>query len=268
MMHKVIFLVVVFVAAFGFAQELSTSIIKAGASSLGVHSPVGTPDSHIHDKRQSSGSGTISDVTPHPYYSSSVGVLGCKINTNRVAYWKEPVDCDNICVKLTNVTAGRSVTLLRIDQSGGAHDISYDAWNYLFTGKPAAPGTAATGGAEGELKYEYLPADNCKSLITDGSGKLPLSAANSMNYLTSCTNGRDTWVGRNHQLWNINDPLCHRGYDEKCTLAQGANQATCGHGLGTGGDLPNPTDHVVMNIEYGTGKEVPVPKVAGEESSF
>jgi hypothetical protein len=61
-------------------------------------------------------------TTPHDKYSSSVGVLGCKINTNRVAYWPGSVDCNNICVKLSY--NGRSVNLLRIDQSGGAYDVS------------------------------------------------------------------------------------------------------------------------------------------------
>ncbi|KAJ4384351.1 hypothetical protein N0V85_008390 [Neurospora sp. IMI 360204] len=213
MFHKAILLFVAFLAAFGFAQELSTSIIKASPSSLDPQSPISTPSAHVNvDKRQASGSGSLYDVTPHPFFSSSIGVLGCKINTNRVAYWKEEVDCDNICVKLTNTTNGRTITLLRIDHSGGAHDISYDA-------------------RMGKIDYEYIPADNCKSLITDGSGKLPLQGANSMNFLSSCLS-RNTWVGKNYQLWNINDSLCHKGYDEKCTLAPGANQATCPHAGG------------------------------------
>lgn len=259
MFHKAIFLSVAFLAAFGFAQELSTSIIKASPSSLDPHSPISTPSAHVNvDKRQASGTGSLYDVTPHPFFSSSIGVLGCKINTNRVAYWKEEVDCDNICVKLTNTTNGRTVTLLRIDHSGGAHDISYDAWNYLATGNPAAPGTAIAGGAMGKLDYQYIPADNSKSLIMDGSGKLPLQGANSMNFLSSCLS-RNTWVGKNYQLWNINDSLCHKGYDEKCTLAPGANQATCPHALGSGVnvEITNPTDHKVMNIEYPTEKPIP-----------
>ncbi|KAH7110030.1 hypothetical protein B0J13DRAFT_462591, partial [Dactylonectria estremocensis] len=49
---------------------------------------------------------------PHEQYSSSVGVLGCKINTNRVAYWPRPVSCDDICVQITY--EDREVYLLRI----------------------------------------------------------------------------------------------------------------------------------------------------------
>lgn len=160
MMHKTIFPFVAFLAALVSAQEFTTSIVKASPAFVDILSAVNTASAHVNEKRQAAGSGTISDVTPHVYFSSSVGVLGCKINTNRVAYWREEVDCDNICVKLTNTIASRSVTLLRIDHSGGAHNISYDVWNYLATGNPAAPGTTITGDAMGDLHYEYLPADN------------------------------------------------------------------------------------------------------------
>ena len=68
-------------------------------------------------------------ITPHDSYSSSIGVLGCKIDTDRVAYWPMMPDCQNICVKVTN--GPHSVNLLRIDQSGGAYDISYDAYSVL-----------------------------------------------------------------------------------------------------------------------------------------
>ena len=54
-------------------------------------------------------------ATPHDSYSSSIGVLGCKVNTNRVAYWPGSVDCNNICVSLSY--EDRSVNLLRVDQS-------------------------------------------------------------------------------------------------------------------------------------------------------
>ena len=37
-------------------------------------------------------------VTPHDSYSSSVGVLGCKINTNRVAYVRRSIPMTCRCV--------------------------------------------------------------------------------------------------------------------------------------------------------------------------
>jgi len=188
-------------------------------------------------------------ATPHDSYSSSIGVLGCKINTNRVAYWPMAVDCTNICVKVTY--ASRSVYLLRIDQSGGAYDMSYDAWNYLQTGKSASTDPIAGGGVS--MTYEDASPSNCKNLIqTDG---LPLSAANSMDFLFSCLEQPDSWVGQNHILYNIDDSVCSLGYDEKCSLdwQAGANQPTCPHQLGLQTPL---SSSPVYNIRYPTGQKV------------
>lgn len=188
-------------------------------------------------------------ATPHDSYSSSVGVLGCKINTNRVAYWPMSVDCNNICVKLSY--GDRSVHLLRVDQSGGAYDVSYDAWNYLQTGKSASREPIAGGGVA--MTYEDADASSCGDLIhADG---LPLSAANSMNFLASCLGEADSWVGKNHVLFNIADPVCSLGYDEKCKLdwGSGQNQATCDHTLGSQAEL---TSDPVYNIRYPTGEKV------------
>lgn len=196
-----------------------------------------------------SADGTGVWVTPHDSYSSSVGVLGCKINTNRVAYWPFAVDCSNICVKLSY--DDRSVHLLRIDQSGGAYDVSYDAWNYLQTGKSATKDPIAGGAVA--MTYENASMSDCKDLIhTDG---LPLSAANSMNYLASCLEESDSWVGENYVLFNIDDSVCSMGYDEKCTLdwAAGQNQATCDHTLGLQTEL---TTDPVYNIRYPSGDKV------------
>ncbi|KAF9869874.1 hypothetical protein CkaCkLH20_12673 [Colletotrichum karsti] len=194
--------------------------------------------------RDNGNSGSAS-MTPHDLYSSSIGVLGCKIDTNRVAYWPNAVDCDNICLKVSH--AGRSVKLLRIDQSGGAYDISYDAYNYLVTGKGAAE--APTQGGPVGMEWESLPASECSHLMKDG--KLPLSAANSMNYLASCL-GTDSFVGKNHALYNIQNSACTWGVDEQCNLDLAvSNQAACPSGLGITTALKN---QPVKNIAYGTGK--------------
>ncbi|KAK4466070.1 hypothetical protein QBC42DRAFT_259935 [Cladorrhinum samala] len=187
-------------------------------------------------------------VTPHESYSSSVGVLGCKVDTNRIAYWPGSVDCNNICIKLTH--EGRSVKLLRIDQSEGAYDVSYDAWNYLYSGYPATE--KPTAGGATAMEYEELEASACSELIHTKGNKLPLSAANSMNFLASCL-ATDTWVGKNHILYNILDPICSWGHDETCTLDwPTANQAACPHQLGTPSAL---TSAPVYNIQYTTGKK-------------
>lgn len=188
-------------------------------------------------------------ATPHASYSSSIGVLGCKINTNRVAYWPIPVTCNDLCVKVT--LGDRSLHLLRIDQSGGAYDMSYDAWNWLQTGKSATKDPIAGGGVA--MTYENASASACSDLIhTDG---LPLSAANSMNFLFSCLADQSSWVAQNYVLFNIQDSVCSLGYDEKCSLdwESGANQPTCPHTLGL---APALTSAPVYNIEYPSGQEV------------
>ncbi|PNY29750.1 Uncharacterized protein TCAP_00337 [Tolypocladium capitatum] len=194
-------------------------------------------------------SGTVG-ATPHDSYSSSVGVLGCKINTNRVAYWPNAVHCDNVCVSLSY--GGRKVYLLRIDQSGGAHDVSYDAWNYLYTGYSATD--RPTAGGSVNMQFENVDASNCADLIHTKGGRLPLSAANSMNFLSSCLAQPDSWVAKHYTLYNILDPVCTLGYDESCKLDwPDANQANCTHVLGMPTLLRGAP---VYNIRYPTGQKV------------
>ena len=188
------------------------------------------------------------DVTPQESYSSSAGVLGCKINTNRVAYWPSAVSCDDLCVRVSY--AGRNVSLLRIDTSASAYDISYDAWNYLFTGYSAAQ-EPATGGAI-SATYENVTMDDCLDLLD--SGRLPLSAANGMRYLGSCLGASNSWLANNYVLYNILNQPCTYGVDEVCTLNwPESNQPVCSSGLGNNSPLYADPVH---NIEYGTGKEI------------
>ncbi|KAF2193156.1 hypothetical protein K469DRAFT_715201 [Zopfia rhizophila CBS 207.26] len=187
-------------------------------------------------------------ITPHQQFSSSVGVLGCKINTNRVAYWPMQPGCDSVCVKVT--ANGRSVNLLHIDTSGGAFDVSYDAWNYLSTGKNATAAPTTGGGIP--ANWEKAPMSACADLITAPGGKLPLMAAHSMNYYTSCRKG--TWVRDNAALWNIQNSACTLGLNEQCKLDLAvSNQPACPHQLGTQTRLHG---QPVYDIVYGTGKEV------------
>ncbi|OHW97243.1 hypothetical protein CSPAE12_04089 [Colletotrichum incanum] len=166
-------------------------------------------------------------ITPHIQYSSSIGALGCKLNTNRVAYWPTTVDCYNICVKVSH--GGRSLYLLKIDQSQSAYDISYDAWNYLVTGMSASQDPTTGGGIW--MDHEFVEAQRCASFLWDGT--LPLSAANSMNYLASCITQPDSWVAQNHQLYNIVDPRCEWGYDEMCSVnLTDSNVPVCPHTTG------------------------------------
>lgn len=172
------------------------------------------------------------------------------------------VNCNNICVSLSY--SGRQVYLLRIDQSGGAHDVSYDAWNYLITGKSATSDPTAGGAVA--METEDVDASKCADLIHTSDSKLPLSAANSMNFLNSClvlqAAGNASWVAANYVLYNILDPICTYGYNEVCTLTNwpDQNQPTCANTLGDPVPL---TGQPVYNIEYPTGIKV----LAGSSAS-
>lgn len=146
---------------------------------------------------------------------------------------------------------GREVYLLHIDKSAGSCDISYDAWNYLGFGKNATEDPR--GGGEILMQYEFVEPKNCLHLIDTPHHKLPLSAANSMNFLTECLGQPSSWVAQNHHLYNIINTACDTGFDELCFLAPGANQPTCPNPLGMGHPLPG---LAVKNIEYLTGKLV------------
>ncbi|KAM7198713.1 hypothetical protein V8F20_006028 [Naviculisporaceae sp. PSN 640] len=195
-------------------------------------------------------------VTPHESYSSSIGVLGCKVNTNRIAYWPNSISCTNLCVELSY--EGRTVHLLRIDQSEGAHDVSYDAWNYLLTGYSATEKPVA-GGATA-MTYRDVDVSMCADIIHTAEGKLPLSASNSMNFVASCLADKESWVGKgNYELYNILDPICSWGNDEVCSLdwEGGKNQADCPTPLGTPSVLGDTKEETtVWNIQYPTGKKV------------
>lgn len=196
--------------------------------------------------------GQTASITPHDMYSSSIGVMGCHINTNRVAYWPGSVSCNDICVKISY--GGRSLNVLKIDTSGGAHDISYDAWNYLAFGKGAHEEPHQGGGIN--MDWEYRPASECADLLHNG--KIPLSAANSMNYVATCVqNEPNSYAAQNYELYNMLDPVCKYGYDETCTLdLNQSNQATCPHQMGSN---HTPTGQKVVNIQYGTGAYVDAP---------
>ncbi len=188
-------------------------------------------------------------AVPHDMYSSSVDVLGCKINPNRIASWPMPVDCNNICVRLSY--NGRSLELLCLDQSTGSYDISYDAYNYLVTGQSATVNPIYGGIVN--MEVEQVPPEECLECLR--VGRLPLSAPNSMNFVPACLGQPDSWVARNYLLFNIYDPVCHWGYDELYILdLVVSNQPSCPHPLGTtNGRLPD----TVFNIQYGTGAVVP-----------
>ncbi|KAI1498199.1 hypothetical protein F5X99DRAFT_432150 [Biscogniauxia marginata] len=209
-------------------------LAAAAASPLGA-----TPDLA---PRQS---GSIA-VTPHDRYSSSTGVLGCKIDVNRVAYWPLAPSCDTPCVKVTSADSGRAVHLLHIDQSGGAYDISYDAWNYLATGASALEAPAA--GGQTAARWEYAGIEACADVLNGTALALPFAAA-SPGWLAGCAEG--SWARQNYELYNIYDPVCRYGYDEKCDWTPGQGDPVCPHTLGA---QPVLDAAGVWNIDYPTGE--------------
>ncbi|KJZ73824.1 hypothetical protein HIM_06717 [Hirsutella minnesotensis 3608] len=194
-----------------------------------------------------SGKGQEISVTPHDKYSSSIGVLGCKINTDRVAYWPGAVGCDNICVKVSH--QGRSLHLLKIDGSTGAHDISYDAWTMLVDGKGAKESKATGGGVP--MTWEPADPSACSDLLHNG--KLPLTAFNSMNYVGACSAG--TWAGDNYELFNYADARCEFGPGDQCSvdLSKG-NTPECQSS--SAADMNAVKGPGIKDKAYGTGEEV------------
>ncbi|EJT82183.1 hypothetical protein GGTG_02157 [Gaeumannomyces tritici R3-111a-1] len=217
---------------------------------LDLLAPASSPSLILPGAAAQQAEGTVW-ATPHSQYSSSVGVLGCKVDTNRIAYWPGTVDCDKICISLSH--EGRTVHLLRVDQSEGAFDVSYDAWNYLMTGASARANPTAGGAVA--MEYREAQPEACASLLRTPDRKLALSASNSMNFLYNCVSSRpDSWVAKNFALYNVLDPVCSWGHDEVCTppdWAAGENQPKCKSGLGVPAVL---TNQPVYNIEYPTGK--------------
>ena len=98
--------------------------------------------------------------------------------------------------------------------------------------------------------FEDVPMSECASLLHDG-GKLPLSAANSMNTVASCLAQPSSFVAQNHALYNIATSQCTYGVDELCSLNLAvSNQPKCPHQLG----LQTPLNEAVTDIKYPTGK--------------
>lgn len=199
--------------------------------------------------KRSSGDAVM--VTPHDSYSASIGVIGCKIDVNRAAYFPTAPGCDNLCYKFTHSGSGRTLTLLHLDRSGGAHDISYDAWNYLVTGHHVkdAPKKATYGGGVA-MTYESVDMSECKDILDDG--KLPFISGNPDFVTAQCLpNKPNSWVAKNYQLWNIRDQRCNAGIDEVCKYDPSvSNQAQC---PGTGKALKS--DMAVKDVSVVQGQK-------------
>ena len=127
-----------------------------------------------------------------------------------------------------------------------------DAWNFLMTGQSATKDPQMGGGIPATV--EPVDMSECQHLIRSPDAKLPLMAANSMNFVASCMAQPDSYVAQKSGLWNIATSTCTYGIDEECSLNLAvSNQPSCPHQLG----LQTPMNNMpVFNLQYGTGKPV------------
>jgi hypothetical protein len=178
-----------------------------------------THDNNLHTRS----SGTIS-LDSHVEYSSSIGVLGCMINTNRIAYWPLTPPCDNPCVKLT-APNGNTINVLHIDTSGGSYDISMDAYKTLKYGPDwRTINTQPEAKWEG-VKYEYVSMDQCAGILPNG--KIPVMAK-SPNKHTECKTSSPASIwATSVELYDIDDTQCLRGVLQTCQILPGDNNPKC-----------------------------------------
>lgn len=170
-------------------------------------------------------------ITPHSQFSSSLGLVGCMVNTSRMAYWPECIDtCRGSCYKVTH--GSRSVYLLHADNSGGAHDISAEAMIYLTDGTtPSQPNHLQSG----PVTMQVEPADfsQCTYILKDS--KFWMSALHPTAY-TDCIGHSDagTFMLDNAGFLNIDDPtaLTSGTMDDTCKWDDASAGVTCGKGLG------------------------------------
>lgn len=202
-------------------------------------------------------------VTPHDAFSSTIGVHGCKVDVNRMAYWPNWPDCSEMCIKLTS--GSRSRTVLHLDVSGGAHDISFDTYQYLAygtsaTASPALLNPAGDGGLD--VDYEVVDMSQCADIITSDTGKLSFIATNP-NQVNKCVGEGNNWVAQNYEIRNIGNSQCQYGIDEVCTFDTVTGTAKCPSGVGSVvGPLSPP--QAVIDLTYPCGVE----RVAGSAPSI
>lgn len=170
-----------------------------------------------------------------------------------MAYWPEAISCNDFCVEVSY--GGRSALFMHLDNSAGAHDVSFENWNYLETGYPASEKNHINPSAGFTTQYKTVDASRCAPFIKTASGNMPFSAATSMGFIANCVlNHKDSWIAKHFELWNIHDSQCNLGHNEICQtpdLKNGVNQTTCTHMLGSQDKL---VGQDVYNILYPSGE--------------
>lgn len=244
--------------------SLTTILVAAGLGPAVLafpHQHAGGHYSHHHeddklaavsDKRALS---VVIALDSHVEYSSSMGVLGCLINTNRIAYFPMMPPCTNPCIKLT-APNGNTINVLHIDQSGGSYDISMDAYKTL---KYGAGWKSINGLPEAKwdgVKYEYVSMDQCKDILPEG--KMPVMAKSPNKFNECLVSDPQSFWAKNTQFYDIDDARCLRGVLQKCEILPPNNIPTCANGnmAGMSGQMPLSGIGTVVDITA-DGKEMP-----------
>ncbi|KAI3397178.1 hypothetical protein diail_11152 [Diaporthe ilicicola] len=208
-------------------------------------------------------SGTFG-ITPHDQFSSTIGALGCKVDVNRMAYWPYWPDCSKMCIKLT--FGSRSRTVLHMDVSGGAHDISFDTYQYLAYGTSATASPAMLNPAPNgqvQMDYEVVDMSQCADIITSDTGKLAFTAGNP-NQVNKCLGEGSNWVAKNYEVRNIAESQCQYGVDEVCSFDTVTGTSKCPSGVNSKGSVPLSPAQPVIDYQYPCGTE----KIAGHAPSI
>lgn len=172
----------------------------------------------------------------HVQYSSSLGVIGCLIDTNRVAYWPSAPPCDNPCVKLT-APNGNTITVLHIDQSGGSYDISMDAYKTIKHGSNWRSINNASEAKWPGVTWEYVNMSECAGIIP--SGNLPVIAKSPNKYISCVASAPQSFWATHTTFYDIDDQRCLRGVMQTCQVrSDGTSYCANGKSAGQSGTPP------------------------------
>ncbi|KAJ4367830.1 hypothetical protein N0V86_009667 [Didymella sp. IMI 355093] len=208
---------------------------------------------HLHaDKRATTG--TIA-LDSHVEYSSSTGVIGCLINTNRIAYFPMMPPCSNPCIKLT-APNGNSINVLHIDQSGGSYDISMDAYKTLKYGAGWKSINTLPEAKWDGVTYEYVSMDQCGGILPQGT--LPVIAKSPNKYVECAASEPQSFWATHTQFYDIDDTRCLRGVMQTCEMVPPNNTPTCANGkmAGMSGQMPLTGVDTVVDVTA-AGEQMP-----------
>ena len=222
------------------------------------HHEAGHEDGYKQLAQRSTG-GTIA-LDSHVEYSSSMGVIGCLVDTNRIAYFPMTPPCSNPCIKLT-APNGNTINVLHIDQSGGSYDISMDAYKTLKYGSGWKSINALPEAKWDGVTYEYVTMDQCASILPNGT--LPVIAKSPNKYVECAASEPQSFWATNTQFYDIDDTRCLRGVMQTCEMVPPNNTPTCANGkmAGMSGQMPLSGVGTVVDITA-AGEEVPAVRPA------